>query len=169
MTEITFLGNAIHTVGSVLQAGEQVPNFELTRNDMTDVNLETYKGMVKIFNIFLSIDTPVCATSVKEFNKRATQHENIIVLNISADLPFAGSRFCAAEGLERVETLSTFRSSFPDDYGIRIAEGPLKGLCSRAVIIVSKDNQVLYSEQVSELSQQPDYDLALKAIQAIKE
>lgn len=164
MAKVTFQGNPIETVGDLPKMGENAPDFQLTKNDLSDVSLADFSGKIKVINIFPSVDTSVCASSVKEFNKRAESLGDTVILCVSADLPFASSRFCATEGLNNVISLSSFRSSFADDYGVRISEGPLKGLCSRAVIVIGKDNRVLYSEHVKEISQQPNYDEALKSI-----
>ncbi|GAB4225409.1 MAG: thiol peroxidase [Chlamydiales bacterium] len=163
MAKITFLGNNLNTVGELPEIGKKAPDFTLSRNDLSDVSLKDYLGKWIVLNIFPSVDTPVCATSVKTFHKEIIKlSKNAIVLNISLDLPFAQTRFCAAEGLERVETLSCFRSTFADDYGVTIQEGPLRGLCSRAVVILNDQGVVIYVEQVPELSQPPNYEEALR-------
>jgi thiol peroxidase len=134
------------------------------RTDLSEVSLETYAGKKKVLNVFPSIDTPTCATSVRKFNADAAQMPNTAILNISADLPFAQKRFCGAEGITNAEALSTFRSSFAQDYGLAIADGPLAGLCSRAVIVLDEKNNVIYAEQVPEIAQEPNYTGALQAI-----
>lgn len=126
--------------------------------------LETFEGKKKVFNIFPSIDTPTCAASSRKFNEEASKLENTVVINVSKDLPFALGRFCAAEGLNNVETLSDFRSSFGDDYEVTITDSPLKGLLSRAVIVTDENNKVVYTEQVSEIANEPNYDAALAAL-----
>jgi thiol peroxidase len=164
MASITLKGNAIHTCGELPKAGSTAPDFSLIKNDLSTANLASYAGKKKVLSIFPSIDTPVCATSVRKFNEQAAKHSNAVVLNISADLPFAQKRFCAAEGIAGVETLSTFRSSFGQDYGLAIADGALAGLCSRAIIVLDENNKVLYTEQVPEIAQEPDYEKALASL-----
>ena len=130
---------------------------------MTEVGLEDFSG-VRVLNIFPSVDTPVCANSVRQFNEQAAGRDGVTVLNISADLPFALKRFCGAEGLDGVVSLSSYRSSFATDYGLEIIDGPLTGLCSRAVLVVDGDGVVQYTEQVPEIAQEPDYEAALAAL-----
>lgn len=160
MATITFKGNPIHTSGSLPAVGSSAPAFTLVKTDLSEATLASYPGK-KVLNIFPSLDTSVCATSVRTFNKRAGERPGVRVLNVSADLPFAHKRFCTAEGIANVENLSTFRSSFADDYGLRMTEGPLKGLCSRAVLVLDEQNRVIHAEQVPEIVQEPDYDAAL--------
>jgi thiol peroxidase len=164
MATITLKGNQIHTAGTLPAKGASAPTFKLLRNDLSEVSLETYAGKKKVLNIFPSIDTPTCAMSVRKFNQEAAQMKNTAVLNISADLPFAQKRFCGAEGIANAEALSTFRSSFGNDFGLTIADGPLAGLCSRAVIVLDEHNKVIYTEQVPEIGQEPNYTGALQAI-----
>lgn len=164
MAEITFRGNPIQTVGELPEVGSPAPAFKLTGLDLSDVTLGDFAGNSVVLNIFPSIDTAVCASSVRTFNERAGALEGTKVLNVSADLPFAMGRFCGAEGIESVESASAFRSDFGDTYGVRIAEGPLAGLMSRAVVIVDGDGVVTYTEQVPEIGQEPDYDAALSAL-----
>jgi thioredoxin-dependent peroxiredoxin len=163
MADITLKGSPIHTSGSLPKIGSEPPKAKLTRADLSDVALDDIKGK-KILNIFPSIDTPTCAMSVRQFNAKASSRGDVAVLNISADLPFALKRFCAAEGLERVQTLSAFRSSFAKDFGLQMIDGPLAGLCSRAVIVIDDKNRVVYTEQVAELVHEPNYDAALAAL-----
>ncbi|MCK5688442.1 thiol peroxidase [Myxococcota bacterium] len=163
MAEITLKGNPIHTKGELTTKGEKVPDFTLVSTELAEVTLASYAGK-KVLNIFPSVDTSVCAASVRGFNKAAGEMQGVSVLNISADLPFAHSRFCGAEGLEGVVSLSCFRSSFSEDYNLKIIDGPLAGLCSRVVLVVDEDNKVIYSEQVPEIGQEPDYDKALSAL-----
>jgi thioredoxin-dependent peroxiredoxin len=158
MAEITFRGNPIHTVGDLPAVGSPAPQFTVTGSDLSDVSLGDFAGQNLVLSIFPSVDTQVCATSVRTFNERAT------VLNVSADLPFALGRFCGAEGIENVKTASTFRSDFGDTYGVKIGDGPLSGLMSRAVLVVNGDGVITYSEQVPEIGQEPDYDSALAAL-----
>jgi len=164
MAEITLGGNPIHTVGQLPAVGSVAPGFELVRADLTAATLASFAGRKKVLNIFPSLDTGVCATSVRTFNRKAGGREGVVVLNVSADLPFAHKRFCVAEGLEGVETLSVFRSTFADDYGLKIVDGKMAGLCSRAVIVLDEEDRVLYTEQVPEIAQEPDYDAALAAL-----
>jgi thiol peroxidase len=164
MAEITLGGNPIHTVGELPAVGSTAPGFTLVRADLTEATLESYAGKKKVLNIFPSLDTGVCAASVRTFNQKAGGREGAVVLNISADLPFAHKRFCVAEGLEGVETLSVFRSTFADDYGLEIADGKMAGLCSRSVIVLDENDVVVYTEQVPEIGQEPNYEAALAAL-----
>ena len=165
MATITLKGNAIETVGSLPAKGSAAPNFTLIKTDLSEVTLADYKGKKIVLNIFPSIDTPVCATSVRQFNKTAGELTNAVVLCISADLPFAHTRFCETDGLKNVESLSVFRSSaFGKDYGVTITTGPIAGLLSRAIVIIGADGKVLYTEQVPEIAQEPNYDAALAAL-----
>ncbi|MEO8411746.1 MAG: thiol peroxidase [Propionivibrio sp.] len=162
---VTFGDNPVHVVGPFLQAGETAQPFSLVGKDLADVTLDNFGGKRKILNIFPSIDTPTCATSVRKFNQSASSLENAVVLCISADLPFAHKRFCGAEGLADVVTLSTMRGHvFMENYGVALRSGPLAGLCARAVIVLDANNRVLYSELVPEIKSEPDYDAALKAL-----
>lgn len=165
MASITLKGNPIETVGELPSAGSSVPGFNLTKTDLSDCTEEEFKGKKVVLNIFPSIDTPVCAASVRRFNSSAAAIDNSVVLCISADLPFAHNRFCEVEGLENVIALSTFRSpQFGKDYGVEITTGPLSGLLSRAVIVVGEDGTVKYTEQVPEIAQDPDFEAALEAL-----
>jgi thiol peroxidase len=164
MAKITFKGNPIHTSGTLPAAGAHVPDFHLVAGDLSEASLATFAGKKKVFNIFPSVDTGVCATSVRTFNKRAAGLQNVVVLNVSMDLPFAQKRFCGAEGIEGVVNLSAFRSDFGSTWGVTMNEGPLKGLLSRAVVVTDENNKVLHVEQVPEIAQEPDYDAALKAL-----
>ena len=161
---VTLAGNPIEVGGHFPQAGETVENFTLVGNDLADVSLNDFAGKRKVLNIFPSIDTGVCAQSVRTFNKRASSLDNTVVLCISADLPFAQARFCGAEGLENVVTLSIFRSSFSNDYGVTLTESPLRGLTARAVVVLNEQNQVLHAELVSEIANEPDYEAALAVL-----
>jgi len=164
MTEITLQGNPINTVGTVPASGSAAPAFTLTAGDLSDKSLADYAGKSVVLNIFPSVDTGVCAASVRKFNELAAG-SGATVLCISADLPFAQGRFCGAEGIENVENLSTFRSpAFGDDYGVRIVDGPLAGVMSRAVVVVDAEGNVTYSEQVPEIAQEPNYDAAMAAL-----
>lgn len=165
MATITLKGNPVHTAGELPKQGSTMSNWKLVRKDLSEATLESYGNKKKVLNIFPSIDTSTCAMSVRKFNQEAAKHPNVVVLNISADLPFAQSRFCGAEGINNSEALSTFRSSFANDFGLKITDGPLAGLCSRAVIVLDEKNHVLHAEQVSEIANEPNYE---KAIQALK-
>lgn len=165
MAEITLGGNPTTTVGELPKVGSAAPEFKLAKNDLSEASLEEYKGKNVVMNIFPSVDTGVCAASIRKFNEEASGLENTIVLCISKDLPFAQARFCAAEGLENVVNLSDFRNGdFGKDYGLTIAEGAFAGLHSRVVIILDEEGQVIYEEQVPEIGQEPDYEAALKAL-----
>lgn len=163
MAEITFKGNSVNTRGSLPSVGDQAKNFTLVGTDLSEKSLSDYKGKKVILNIFPSINTGVCATSVRKFNKEASSLDNTVVLCISKDLPFAQSEYCAAKGLTNVEMLSDFRSNFGEEYGVEMQDGPLKGLLSRAVVVINEEGNVVYQEQVPEIGQEPDYESALKA------
>ncbi|MDY6853140.1 MAG: thiol peroxidase [Thermodesulfobacteriota bacterium] len=166
MASITFKGSPIETTGELPKVGSKAPDFTLVKSDLTEANLSSYAGKKVVLNIFPSIDTPVCAMSVRRFNTEASKRANTVVLCISADLPFAQARFCGAEGLENVITLSTFRDQdFGTDYGVMITTGPLKRLMSRAVLILDAKGTVKYTEQIPEIAQEPDYDAALAALE----
>jgi thiol peroxidase len=165
MATITLKGNSINTVGQLPAVGSELPPFTLVKTDLSEASLSDFAGKKIVLNVFPSLDTPVCASSVRRFNQEAAAHEDTVVLCISADLPFAHSRFCVAEGIERVVPLSVFRSpEFGRNYGLAIADGPLKGLMSRAVIVADATGKVLYAEQVPEIVQEPDYSSALAAL-----
>ncbi len=167
MTQVTFLGTAIEVKGNFPKTGERVANFSLVCKELADTDLASFAGKRKVLNIFPSVDTDVCATSVRHFNQSAGTLDNTVVLCVSADLPFAQARFCGAEGLNNVITLSTMRGwAFKQDYGVDIASGPLAGLCARAVIVLDENDTVLYSQRVTEITTEPDYDAAIKAAQA---
>ena len=165
MEKVTLHGDPISISGKLPAQGSQAPDFNLTKVDLSKTKLSDYKGSKVILNIFPSIDTPVCAASVRRFNAEASALGETQVLCISADLPFAHGRFCTVEGLDNVIPLSTFRSlEFGQDYGVTIVEGPLRGLLSRAIVIINEQAQVIYTEQVSEITQEPDYEAALRAL-----
>jgi thiol peroxidase len=162
MATITLKGNEIATVGNLPAVGSAAPDFKLVATDLSEKGLADYAGKTVVLNIFPSIDTPVCAASARKFNEAASGKENTVVLCVSADLPFAHTRFCEVEGLEDVVPLSTFRAAtFGDDYGLTITSGPIAGLLSRAVVIVDGQGNVVYTEQVPEIAQEPDYEAAL--------
>jgi thiol peroxidase len=165
MAKISLKGNPINTVGSLPKKGHIAKDFVLVTNKLERVGLENYKGSRLVLNIFPSLDTPTCAMSVRQFNKLAGEMKNTNVLCISRDLPFAQARFCGAEGLNNVITLSDFETGeFGYDYGVEIIDGPMKGLHSRAVVILDKDYKVIYTQQVPEIAQEPDYEKALNAL-----
>ena len=165
MATITLKGQEIHTEGELPRLGSRAPDFVLTDRDLKDVTLANWFGKKKLMSIFPSIDTPVCALSTKQFSVRAEASDDVVLLMISADLPFAHSRFCVSEDVENVVTLSTMRhDGFPHDYGVAIVDGPLRGLTARAVIVLDENNTVVHSELVSEVSDEPDYETALKAL-----
>ncbi len=165
MASILFKGQPVETSGTLLETGSTAPDFRLVRSDLSEATLEDYSGRKKVLNIFPSVDTGVCATSVRKFNEKAAALDNTVVLCISMDLPFAQNRFCGAEGIKNVEMLSAFRSTFPRDYQLQIASGPLSGLCSRCVLVLDENNKVLYNQQVPEITQEPDYEKAIAAVQ----
>lgn len=169
MANITFKGNPVHTSGTLPAVGSKAPDFKLTTKNLTDVSLKDYAGKVKILNIVPSIDTGVCAASARAFNKAADQLGNAVVLTISRDAPFAQIRFCEAEGIRSVVTLSELRDrSFGEAYGAAMLDGPLAGLLSRAVLVLSSDDRVVYVQQVPEIAQEPDYASALAAAKQAK-
>lgn len=167
MATITLKGNEIHTNGSVPTLGTTLPEFTLTSKDLARVSTKDLKGKKLVLNIFPSIDTGVCAASVRKFNQEASGLQNAEVLCISADLPFAHGRFCGAEGIDKVHSLSTVRNKdFGSSMGIEIIDGPLEGLLSRVVIVTDTTGKVVYTEQVPEIAQEPDYTKALDALKA---
>jgi len=165
MSTITLKGNPVQTSGSLPAKGAAAPDFSITKADLSETSFADYKGRRVVLNIFPSLDTPTCATSVRKFNALASQVPDTTVLCVSADLPFAAGRFCAAEGLENVVTASTFRSpDFGKAYGVSIVDGPLKGLLARAVVVVDAGGKVLHSQLVPEIVDEPDYDSALAVL-----
>ena len=165
MTQVTMMGNPIEVSGNFPKQGEKVTALTLTNKELADVTLDAYTGKRKVLNIFPSIDTGVCATSVRKFNQQAANLKNAVVLCISADLPFAQARFCGAEGIENVETLSTFRhKEAHENLGVNIKTGPIAGLTARSVIVLDENNNVLHSELVSEIKDEPNYEAALAAL-----
>jgi thiol peroxidase len=165
MTQVTLGGNPITVAGSFPKKGEGAADFSLTTKELKDVGLKDYAGRRKVLNIVPSLDTPVCQKSTRVFNEKASALGNTTVLVISADLPFAMSRFCTAEGLNNVVTLSTMRGrDFHQKYGVDITDGPLKGLTARAVVVLDEGNRVLHAELVPEIKQEPNYDAALAAL-----
>ncbi|WP_431896517.1 thiol peroxidase [Nonomuraea sp. bgisy101] len=165
MSDVTFKGNPITVGGTFPQPGDAAPAFSLVGKDLSDMTLAAFGDKTKVLNIFPSIDTGTCAASVRRFNELAAQHPEVAVLCVSADLPFAQSRFCGAEGLDNVVTLSLMRGrEFLTAYGVAQESGPLAGLAARAVVVLDGDNNVVYSELVPEITQEPDYEGALKAL-----
>ncbi|MEI7896084.1 MAG: thiol peroxidase [bacterium] len=165
MATIALHGNPIHTIGSLPGTGTAAPDFLLTKTDLSDVSLSAFAGKQIVLNIFPSLDTAVCATSVRKFNAQAEKHPGTVVLCVSKDLPFAHARFCAAEGLANVVSASELRNgNFGNSYGVLITDGPLAGLFSRAVVILDEKGVVIYSEQVPDIVQEPDYDAALASL-----
>jgi thiol peroxidase len=165
MATITLKGNEIHTNGELPAIGSQAADFKLVDAELGDRSLADYAGHKKLLNIVPSLDTPVCATSTRKFNEAAAGQENVVMLVISADLPFAMGRFCSAEGIDKVVPLSMMRSrNFAKDYGVLIEDGPLAGITARAIVIVDESDKVVYTELVPEIGQEPDYDKALAAL-----
>lgn len=165
MSHVTLKGQPIQVDGHFPAAGEQAPAFSLVAKDLADTTLGSFAGKRKVLNIFPSVDTSVCATSVRRFNELAGELANTVVLCISADLPFAQARFCGAEGLDHVVTLSTLRGGdFLTDYGVAIASGPLAGLAARAVVVLDEQDKVIHAQRVGEITEEPDYAAALAAL-----
>ncbi|SHJ90408.1 thiol peroxidase [Pseudozobellia thermophila] len=165
MATVTLKGNEIHTIGSLPAKGSPAPDFTLTKSDLSSASLGDYAGKKVVLNIFPSVDTGTCAQSVRQFNQEAAELENTAVLCISKDLPFAQARFCGAEGIDKVEMLSDFRDgSFGEAYGLTFADGPLQPLHSRCVVVIDESGRVVYSEQVAETVEEPNYKAALEAL-----
>lgn len=165
MATITLKGNPVHTIGNLPAKGSIAPDFKITKTDLTETTLADYSGKRIVLNIFPSIDTSTCAMSVRQFNAKAQSLKNTVVLCVSMDLPFAHNRFCGAEGLKDVISASVFRSpEFGKAYGLTISDGPLAGLLSRSVVIIDENKKVIYTEQVPEITQEPDYSSALAAL-----
>lgn len=166
MATTTFKGNPVNTNGNLPSVGQSAPDFTLVKNDLSRVSLADFKGNNLILNIFPSVDTGVCATSVRTFNKKAAELANTKVLCISKDLPFAFGRFCGAEGIENVETLSDFDGGqFSEVYGMNMTDGPLKGLTARSIVAINTDGEVVYTELVNDIVNEPNYDAVIAAIQ----
>lgn len=165
MALISLKGNPVETIGELPKVGSQAPLFTLVGPDLSEFTLSSLSGNKVVLNIFPSIDTGTCAMSVRKFNEAASGLKNTAVVCVSADLPFAASRFCGAEGIENVKTGSVFRSpDFGKDYGVTITSGPLTGLLSRSVVVIDETGKVQYTEQVKETTEEPDYDAALAAL-----
>jgi len=166
MAEITLRGNPIHTSGDLPAVGTDAPDFVLTKTDLSDVSKKDFTGKRVILNIFPSIDTPVCAASVRRFNEEAAKIDNAEVLCVSMDLPFAHNRFCEAEGIDKVSAVSELRGrNFGESYGIGVVDGPMAGLFARAVVVLDEKGKVVYTELVPEIAQEPDYDRTVAALQ----
>ncbi|KAA8967056.1 thiol peroxidase [Mycobacterium sp.] len=163
MAQITFRGSPINTVGELPDVGSPAPDFALTGADLSPVNSAQFRDKPLLLNIFPSIDTPVCATSVRTFNERAAD-SGVSVLCVSKDLPFAQQRFCGAEGIENVMVASAFRDNFGEDYGVTMVDGPMTGLLARAVVVIGADGKITYTQLVPEIAAEPDYDAALAAL-----
>lgn len=165
MSVIAFKGNPVNTSGHLPATASAAPNFRLTDTSLQDVSLESFKGSRVILNIFPSIDTGVCAMSVRKFNQRASELKNTKVVCVSKDLPFAHKRFCGAEGIENVLSASQYKdNSFSQNYGVDMLDGPLAGLMSRAVVVVNENGKVIYTEQVPDITQEPNYDAAIASL-----
>ena len=164
MATVTLQGNPFQTCGNLPEVGSDAPDFSLVKIDLSVTSLSDFSGSRLILNIFPSVDTGTCAMSVRTFNEKAASLENTKVLCVSADLPFAAARFCGAEGIENVATGSSFRSSFGQDYGVTFSDGPLAGLLSRSVVVIDESGKVVYTEQVEETVDEPNYESALAAL-----
>ncbi|MEZ4287607.1 MAG: thiol peroxidase [Polyangiales bacterium] len=164
MASITLKGNVVHTNGDLPDLNDDAPKFLLVASDLSEKTLEDFAGKRKVLTINPSYDTGTCQITVRNFNKRASELDNTVVLMISHDLPFAQKRFCEAEGIDAVLPLSSFRSSFARDYGVEITDGPLRGLTARAIVVLDENDQVVYHELVAEIVNEPDYDAALNAL-----
>jgi len=166
MAALTFKGNKVHTKGSLPATGSKAPDFKLTKSDLSDASLSDYSGKKMLLNIFPSIDTGTCAQSVRKFNEEAAQLDNTRVLCISKDLPFAQARFCGAEGIDNVEMLSDFRDgNFGKAFNLELSDGPLQSLLSRVVVVLNENQEVVYTQQVTEIVDEPDYKAALEALE----
>lgn len=165
MATTNFKGQPVKLIGEFIQVGKIAPDFKLVKNDLSSLSLKDLNGKNVILNIFPSLDTSVCATSVRKFNKEAAGLKDTVILAISKDLPFANGRFCSTEGIENVIPLSDFRlSDFDENYGVLMGDGPLAGLLARAVVVVGKDGKIAYTELVPEITQEPNYEKALEAV-----
>jgi len=165
MATVTLKGNALNTIGNLPSIGSEAPSFNLTKNDLSTASLSDYKGKKVVLNIFPSVDTGTCAQSVRQFNKDVAELENTVVLCVSKDLPFAQARFCGAEGIDKVETLSDFKEgSFGTSYEVAFDGGPLDTLLSRSIVVIDEDGKVIYTEQVAETVDEPNYKAALEAL-----
>lgn len=162
MSQITLGGQAVNTIGNLPSVKSKAPAFTLVKQDLSELSLSDLKGKNVILNIFPSLDTSTCAASVRKFNKEAASLSNIVILAVSADLPFAAGRFCTTEGIENVVPVSVFRDqAFARDYGVLLVDGPLKGLLARSLVVVNSEGEVVYTELVSEIKDEPNYEAAL--------
>lgn len=165
MAQITLKGNPINTSGKLPQIGTTAPDFVLTKTDLSDISLKDFAGKKIVLNIFPSVDTPVCAMSIRKFNSEIDKIDNAVAICASADLPFAHARFCGAEGIESAISVSELRNKeFGEAYGVRIVDGPLSGLLARAVVVIDENGKVIYTQQVPEIAEEPDYDKALNMV-----
>ena len=165
MATVTLKGNLIHTIGELPAIGTQAPGFSLVKNDLSDINLADFQGKRVVLNIFPSLDTAVCAASVRRFNVESAKLENTVVICISKDLPFAHTRFCTTEGISNVVTASEFRgNNFGKAYGVMLTDGPLQGLLARSVVVLDESGKVVHTELVPEITREPDYESALAAV-----
>ncbi|MCE2855389.1 MAG: thiol peroxidase [Ilumatobacteraceae bacterium] len=164
MAQTSFGGNPVNTMGDVPAQGSNLPSFSLTNSTLAEVGNADFSGKRVVFNIFPSVDTPVCASSIRKFNELASSLDNTVVLCVSADLPFAQGRFCGSEGLTNVQNASSFRTDFGKTFGVGLSEGAFAGLLARAVIVADENGKVLHSELVSDIGQEPNYDAAVNAL-----
>ena len=165
MAKITLKGNPVETIGNLPKVGKKAPKFKLVKADLSEVKLKDYKGTRLVLNISPSLDTGVCANSIRRFNELVTQFDNTKVLYVSKDLPFAQARFCGAEGIENVETLSDYvKGKFGKKYGVTILTGPMKGLLSRSIVVIDAEGTVIYTEQVAETVDEPNYDKVIEIL-----
>ena len=165
MTKIAFKGSPVNTSGTLPKVGDVAPDFTLVSGELSEVKLSDFKGKNVVLNIFPSLDTGVCAASVRKFNEKAGSIDNTVVLGISSDLPFASSRFCSTEGIKNTTALSVFRNdSFAKDYGVLLVDGPLKGLTARAVLVINPEGKIIYKQLVPEITDEPDYNSAIDSI-----
>lgn len=165
METVYFKGTPVHTYGEVPEVGSKAPDFTLVTKDLAEINLADFAGKRLVLNVFPSLDTPVCAASVRRFNKDAADIDNVAVVCVSMDLPFAMSRFCVAEGIENVVAASAFRSpEFAHNYGLQLTDGPLAGLLARCVLIIDENSKVIYRDLVDEITHEPDYEAAVKVL-----
>jgi len=165
MAKFTHKGIPVESVGFLPAVGTKAPDFLLTKTDLSDVSLKDFAGKIKVLSINPSLDTGTCATSAKKFNDQVSAHPDVVVLNVSADLPFAARRFCEANSIQNVVTLSQFRNqNFGQDYGVRFTTGPLAGILSRAIVVIGKDDKVIHTEQVADTTQEPNYEAVWAAI-----
>lgn len=162
MKTVFLNGTPMHLYGELPAAGQEAPNFALVGRDLSDISLHDYKGKRVVLNIFPSIDTDVCAASVRRFNKEASEYRDTVVLCVSKDLPFAAGRFCAANGIDNVATASAFRSDFGKEYGVELVDGPLRGLFARAVIVIDENGKIKGTSLCEQVTEEPDYEFVKK-------